>query len=76
MEGHNFGLPPLEEPCDACGGTGNSPPAKPGEMRASLNCNKCKGHKIAPTAAGRELLDFVKRRLNLGETELRRSMFD
>jgi hypothetical protein len=32
MEGHNFGLPPLEEQCDACGGTGNSLPAKPGEI--------------------------------------------
>ena len=75
MEGHNLGLPALEEPCDACNGSGNSPPASYGEMRASLNCEKCKGHKVAPTAAGRELLDFLKRRLQVNEPEVHRSMF-
>lgn len=75
MQGHNSGLPPLEEPCDQCGGTGEAPPAKFGEMRASFHCSKCKGHKVAPTQAGRELLDFLKRRLNLSEQEARREMF-
>ena len=69
------GLPPLEEACDACGGTGNSPPPTFGEMRASFNCPKCRGHKVAPTAAGRELLDFMKRRFGLSEQEVRREMF-
>jgi hypothetical protein len=76
MEGHNSGLlPELEEPCTACGGTGDAPPAKPGMMRESFNCPICKGHKVAPTAAGRQILDFLKRRLDVSEQEVRRSMF-
>lgn len=76
MEDHNSGqLPDLEEPCTACGGTGDSPPAKYGEMRASLNCPNCKGRKVAPTAAGKQILDFVKRRLGISEQEAHRSMF-
>lgn len=76
MEGHNSGLlPDLEESCKACEGTGDSPPAEYGEMRASLNCPVCKGHKVAPTEAGRQILDFVKRRLGLSEQEAHRSMF-
>ena len=76
MEGHNSGLlPDLEEPCTACGGTGDSPPAKYGEMRESFNCSVCKGHKVAPTAAGRQILDFVKRRLGVSEQEFHRSRF-
>ncbi|WPZ05663.1 hypothetical protein [Pelagerythrobacter marinus] len=75
MHGHNSQLPPLEEPCTACGGTGDAPPARPGEMQTSLNCATCKGHKVAPTAAGQQLLDFVQRRLGLSEKEAHRSMF-
>lgn len=75
MDSSDLKLPALEEPCDACGGTGDSPEASPGEMRASLNCPKCKGHKLAPTEAGRLLLDFLKRRLNLSEPEAHRAMF-
>lgn len=45
------------------------------EMRPSLNCPKCKGHKLAPTPAGRMLLDFVKRRLHVSEPEAKRSLF-
>lgn len=75
MQNDNPGLPILEEPCDACGGTGDGPPGKPYEMRASLSCPKCKGHKVAPTEAGRQVLDFLKRRLNLSEPEAPRSLF-
>lgn len=75
MENHNTGLPPLEEPCNACGGTGDAPPAQPGRMRASFNCPTCKGHKVAPTAAGQQLLDFMKRRLSISEKEAYRSPF-
>jgi hypothetical protein len=75
MQGNEPGLPPLEEPCDACGGSGDSPSGNGYEMRASLNCLKCKGHKLAATASGRALLDFVKRRLNLSELEATRSLF-
>jgi hypothetical protein len=75
MQNDSPDLPALEEPCDACGGTGDAPFGKPYEMRASLNCPKCKGHKVAPTEAGRQLLDFVKRRLNLSEPEAPRSLF-
>lgn len=74
MHGNDPELPPLEEPCDACGGSGDAPPGNGYEMRASFNCPKCKGHKLAPTAAGRVLLDFVKRRLNLSEPEATRSL--
>ena len=48
---------------------------KAGEMQTSLNCATCKGHKVAPTAAGQQLLDFVQRRLGLSEKEAHRSMF-
>lgn len=75
MDSNNPGLPPLEEPCDACGGSGDAPPGSGHEMRSSFNCPKCKGHKLAPTAAGRALLDFVKHRLNLTEPEVKRSLF-
>lgn len=75
MEGHNSGLPPLEEPCTACGGTGDSPKGNPYEQRASLNCSACKGHKVMPTPAGQQLLDFVKRRLGINEQEAHRSLF-
>jgi hypothetical protein len=75
MHGSEPKLPPLEEPCEACGGSGDSPPGNGYEIRASLNCPKCKGHKLAPTAAGRALLDFVTRRLNLSEPEVTRSIF-
>lgn len=75
MDSTNFELPALEEPCDACAGTGDSPKAPEYEIRASLNCSKCKGHRLAPTAAGRALLDFLKRRLELREPEVHRSMF-
>ena len=75
MHINDFELPPLEEPCDACGGSGNAPPSNGYEMRASFNCPKCKGHKLAPTAMGRALLDFVERRLNLSEPEATRSPF-
>lgn len=75
MPGNEIELPPLEEPCDACGGSGASPPGNGYEMRASLSCAKCKGHKVAPTEAGRAILDFVKKRLNLSETEAARSLY-
>lgn len=75
MSGTASGLPRLEEPCDACKGTGDAPPAKPYEMRASLSCPKCKGHKVAPTEAGEILIDFIKRRFNLPEREAHRSLF-
>lgn len=75
MQGNDPKLPPLEEPCDACGGSGDAPPAIGYEIRASFNCPKCKGHKVAPTAAGRVLLEFLTRRLNLTEREVRRSLF-
>jgi hypothetical protein len=75
MQEKELRLPALEEPCDACGGSGDAPPGNSYEMRASLNCQKCKGHKLAPTAAGRALLDFVTRRLNLSEPEVTRSIF-
>jgi hypothetical protein len=75
MHSNDLELPALEEPCDACGGTGDSQQGSPYEIRASLNCPKCKGHKLAPTTAGRALLDFVKRRLELREPEVPRSMF-
>ncbi len=74
MHGNDRELLPLEESCDACGGSGDAPPGNGYEMRASLNC-PCKGHALAPTAAGRALLDFVKRRLNLSEPEATRSLF-
>ncbi|MDB5713598.1 MAG: hypothetical protein JWO15_995 [Sphingomonadales bacterium] len=75
MNGNNSELPPLEEPCDGCGGSGDAPSGNGYEMRGSFNCPKCKGHKLAPTAAGRTLLDFVKRRLSLSEPEATRSLF-
>jgi hypothetical protein len=75
VERDGTGLPPLEEPCRACNGTGDSPSPRAGEMRASFNCSVCKGHKVAPTPAGRELLDFLKRRLGLTEQEVRRSIY-
>lgn len=75
MEGENDGLPALEVPCDACGGSGEAPRAAYGEMRASFNCSTCKGHGTKPTAAGRLLLEFVKARLNLSEPEVRRGLF-
>ncbi len=75
MRDNELELPPLEEPCDACGGSRDAPPGNGYEMRASLNCPKCKGHKLAATAAGRALLDFVTRRLNLSEPEVTRSIF-
>ncbi|USA40212.1 hypothetical protein NCF86_03385 [Pelagerythrobacter marinus] len=68
-------LPALEEPCTTCGGTGDAPPAQPGQMRPSFNCSACKGHKVAPTKAGQQLLDFMKRRLGISEVEARRSIF-
>ncbi|BAI98039.1 hypothetical protein Sj15T_24380 [Sphingobium sp. TA15] len=75
MSGTDSGLPELEEPCDACNGTGDAPPATPYEPRASLNCPKCKGHKLAPTEAGQKLIEFIKRRFNLPEREAHRSLF-
>lgn len=75
MHGNNPELPSLEEPCDACGGSGDAPAGNGYEFRASFNSPKCKGHKLAPTAAGRALLDFVKRRLNLSEPEATRLPF-
>ncbi|MGA9580758.1 MAG: hypothetical protein WBR13_02170 [Allosphingosinicella sp.] len=75
MDSSDWELPALEKPCDACGGTGDSPKADPYEMRASLNCPKCKGHELAPTAVGQALLDFLKRRLQLREPEAHRSVF-
>ena len=68
-------LPALEEPCAACDGTGDAPPAQPGEMRRSFNCAECRGHKVAPTAAGQALLDFISRRMGVNEKEVRRSVF-
>ncbi len=54
MHGNDPELPPLEEPCDACGGSGDAPPGNGYEMRPSFNCSKCKGHKLArPPRAGR-----------------------
>ena len=76
MEGDDSSLlPALEGPCTACGGTGDAPPAQPGQMRPSLNCPACKGHKVAPTEAGQQLLDFMKRRFGRSEVEARRSIF-
>ena len=75
MEELNSGLPPLEEPCTGCGGTGDSPPPKYGEIRASLNCSTCKGHKVMPTEAGRQIIEFISRRFEISEREAHRSMF-
>lgn len=75
MQSMNSKMPPLEEPCDACAGTGDAPPAPMGQMRASFNCPKCKGHKLAPTEVGRVLLDFLSRRLGINEQEVRRNIF-
>lgn len=71
----NDRLPDLEGPCTACGGSGNSPPARPGHMRASFSCETCKGFKVAPTAAGRQLIEFFSRRFGISEQEANRSMF-
>lgn len=68
-------LPDLEEPCRACGGTGNSSPAQPGQMRASFNCEICKGHKVAPTEAGRQVIEFIKRRFQITDYEVDRDGF-
>jgi hypothetical protein len=68
-------LPDLEEPCRACGGTGNSSPAQPGKMRASIHCEVCKGYKVAPTKAGQQLIEFISRRFRISEYEVQRNMF-
>lgn len=65
MEGHNSGLPSLDEPCSACGGTGQAPPGRAYEIRPSLFCSKCAGHKRSPTAAGQQVLEFLKLRFAL-----------
>lgn len=75
MHEYNAELPPLEEPCDACGGSGDAPTGDGYEMRASYNCPKCKGHGLAPTVAGRTLIEFLTRRLNLSEPEVTRPLF-
>lgn len=71
MEGHNSGLPPLEEPCTACGGTGEYVKTDPYKMAPSLYCLVCKGHKFAPTAAGQQIIDFISRRFGVSDREAR-----
>ncbi|VXD07744.1 conserved hypothetical protein [Sphingomonas sp. T1] len=74
MSIQNDRLPELEEPCRACGGTGYSSPAQPGQMRASFNCENCKGHKVAPTEAGHQLIEFISRRFHISDYEVQRDM--
>jgi hypothetical protein len=44
-------------------------------MRASLNCPACKGHKVGPTAAGHQLIEFFSRRFGISEREVHRGLF-
>lgn len=75
MSIQNDCLPDLEEPCGACGGTGNSSPAQPGQTRASFHCEVCKGYKVAPTKAGQQLIEFISRRFRISDYEVQRDMF-
>ena len=75
MSIQNDRLPDLEEPCRACGGTGNSSPAQPGQTRASFHCEVCKGYKVAPTKAGQQLIEFISRRFRISDYEVQRDMF-
>ncbi len=74
MEGHNSGLPPLEEPCTDCNGTGKFKKINPYEHAPSLFCQTCKGHKVALTAAGRQIIEFISRRFRISEKEAERNL--
>ncbi|EJU14125.1 hypothetical protein LH128_05183 [Sphingomonas sp. LH128] len=75
MEGHNSGLPPLEEPCTDCNGTGKYRKKDPYEFAPSLHCLTCKGHKVAATEAGKQIIDFISRRFQINDKEVQRRMF-
>jgi len=76
IEGHNSGLPPLEEPCTDCGGTGKYRKTNTYELAPSIHCLTCKGHKMAPTLAGKQVIDFISKRFNISEKEVSHSIFD
>jgi hypothetical protein len=44
-------------------------------MRASFNCENCKGYTVAPTEAGHQLIEFISWRFRISDYEVQRDMF-
>jgi hypothetical protein len=44
-------------------------------MRASFNCENCKGYTVALTEAGHQLIEFISQRLRISDYQGQRDMF-
>lgn len=61
-------LPPLEEPCAACGGTGNIPQRRDKNViQFGGPCDTCRGVGLLPTKAGKQILQLIRNARRAGD---------